>query len=143
MDSSNSRAKLLLEAELAAVGERLQAEARVPSASLAGGDFLDLAQGLEQQELARLSASRLSERAKRLQIALSRVSDGEYGICAECGASIAPARLGAIPDVTTCVACQERLERGAHGAHGDGRGRAPPGRGCRRASRRLLSHGRA
>jgi len=114
MDNSKRRAKLLLEAELAAIGERLQAEARVPSASLAGGDFLDLAQGLEQQELARLSASRLSERAKRLQIALSRVSDGEYGMCAECGASIAPARLGAIPDVTTCVACQERLERAAH-----------------------------
>src|SRR5437764_2328440 len=51
MDGSNSRAKFLLEAELAAIGERLQAEARVPSASLAGGDFLDLAQGLEQQEL--------------------------------------------------------------------------------------------
>jgi len=114
MDNSKRRAKLLLEAELAAIGERLQAEARVPSASLAGGDFLDLAQGLEQQELARLSASRLSERAKRLQIALSRVSEGEYGICVECGASIASARLGAIPDVTTCVACQERLERAAH-----------------------------
>src|SRR5712664_4656357 len=98
MDSSNSRAKVLLEDELAVVGERLQAEARVPSASLAGGDFLDLAQGLEHQELARLSASRLSERAKRLQIALSRVSTGEYGICVECGATIAPARLGAIPD---------------------------------------------
>jgi phage/conjugal plasmid C-4 type zinc finger TraR family protein len=113
MDSSNSRARLLLEAELAVVGERLQAEARVPSASLAGGDFLDLAQGLEHQELARLSASRLSERAKRLQVALSRVSTGEYGLCTECGAAIAPARLGAIPDVTTCVACQERLERAA------------------------------
>jgi DnaK suppressor protein len=111
--NSNSRAKVLLEAELAAVGERLQAEARVPSASLAGGDFLDLAQGLEHQELARLSASRLSERAKRLQIALSRVSAGEYGTCTECGASIAPARLSAIPDVTTCVACQDRLERAA------------------------------
>jgi len=114
MDSSNSRAKVLLEAELAVVGERLQAEARVPSASLAGGDFLDLAQGLEHQELARLSASRLSERAKRLQIALSRVSEGEYGVCSECGTSIPPQRLRAVPDATTCVACQERLERAAH-----------------------------
>ena len=114
VDNSNSRAKRLLEAEFDVIAERLHREAAVPKASLAGGDFLDVAQGVEHQELARLSASRLSERAKRLQIALSRVSDGEYGICAECGASIAPARLGAIPDVTTCVACQERLERAAH-----------------------------
>jgi DnaK suppressor protein len=93
------------------IAERLQIEARVPSASLAGGDFLDLAQSLEHQELARLSAARLSERAKRLQIALSRVSDGEYGVCSECGTSILPARLRAIPDATTCLACQQRLEQ--------------------------------
>jgi phage/conjugal plasmid C-4 type zinc finger TraR family protein len=114
MDNSKSRAKRMLEAELDGVAERLKTEARVPSASLAGGDFLDHAQSLEQQELARLSASRLSERAKRLHIALSRVSGGEYGMCAECGTSIAPARLRAIPDAATCVACQERLERAAH-----------------------------
>ena len=122
MDSVNSRARLLLEAELAVVGERLQAEARVPSASLAGGDFLDLAQGLEHQELARLSASRLSERAKRLQIALSRVSDGEYGICAECGEAIPGARLMAIPDADACVRCQAQLEhaRPASEAGADG-----------------------
>jgi len=84
-----------------------------PSASLAGGDFLDLAQSLEHQELARLSASRLTERAKRLEIALSRISEGEYGVCSECGTSIPPQRLRAVPDATTCVACQARLERGA------------------------------
>jgi len=113
VDNSNSRAKRLLEAEFDLIAERLHREPAVPKASLAGGDFLDVAQGAEHQELARLSASRLSERAKRLQIALSRVSEGEYGVCSECGTSIPPQRLRAVPDATTCVACQERLERGA------------------------------
>ena len=114
MNNPNRLAKRVLEAELDVIAERLQTNAVVPSASLAGSDFLDLAQSLEQQESARLSASRLTERAKRLRIALSRVSKGEYGVCTECGASIPPPRLRAVPDATTCVACQERLEHAAH-----------------------------
>lgn len=90
---------------------RLHNEAAVPTADAASSDFLDLAQSIEHQELARLSATRLAERAKRLHIALTRVADGEYGVCSECGTSIPPKRLLAIPDATTCVACQERLEQ--------------------------------
>lgn len=90
---------------------RLQHEATVPTADTASGDFLDVAQSVEHQELARLTATRLAERAKRLKIALTRMADGEYGVCSECGTSIPPKRLMAIPDATTCVACQERLEQ--------------------------------
>jgi phage/conjugal plasmid C-4 type zinc finger TraR family protein len=106
-----NRTRRALKAELDLVIERLQTEARVPTASVPGGDFLDVAQDVEDQELARLSASRLTERARRLRTALSRVSDGEYGVCSECGRSIPARRLAAVPDATTCVACQERLER--------------------------------
>jgi DnaK suppressor protein len=105
------RTRLRLKAELDLIVERLQTEARVPTASAPGGDFLDVAQGVEDQELARLSASRLTERARRLRIALTRVAEGEYGVCSECGASIPAKRLAAVSDATTCVACQERLER--------------------------------
>jgi DnaK suppressor protein len=105
------RAKRLLEAELDAVVTRLQTEAEVPQSSSAGDEFLDVAQSIEHQELARLTASRLTERARRLQVALTRVSDGQYGVCSECGAPIPSKRLLAVPDATTCVACQEQLER--------------------------------
>jgi DnaK suppressor protein len=114
VNRSDSPTKRLLEAELDETVERLQREARIPRASLAGSDFLDVAQGVERQELARLSVSRLTERAKRLQVALSRVSSGEYGVCSECGTSISLRRLRAVPDVTTCVTCQHRLERAGH-----------------------------
>src|SRR5262249_2177138 len=88
---------------------RLQAETEVANVSVVGGDFLDVAQG-ELQELARLPASRLAQRARRLQTALSRASDGQYGVCSECGAAIPRKRLLAVPDATTRVVCQERLE---------------------------------
>jgi len=89
---------------------RLHNEATVPTAD-AASDFLDIAQSVEHQELARLTATRLAERAKRLQIALTRMADGEYEVCSECGTSIPPKRLMAIPDATTCVTCQERVEQ--------------------------------
>ena len=112
MNTVGTENKRLLEAELDDLVARLQGEARVPGASV-GSDFLDVAQGIERQEQARLTVLRLTERAKRLQTALNRFSTGEYGVCSECGTAISPRRLHAMPDVTTCVACQERLERNA------------------------------
>jgi DnaK suppressor protein len=107
----DDRVRRVLKAELDGIAARLNTEAEVPMVGVVGGDFLDVAQGVEHQELARLSASRLVERARRLRIALTRVSEGEYGICSECGEAIPPKRLHAVPDTTTCVECQARLER--------------------------------
>ena len=104
--NTKDRASRLLKTELDTVAARLHAEAR----ELARAAEAD-AQSVEQQELALLSASRLAQRARRLQIALSRVSDGEYGVCSECEAAIPPKRLLVVPDATTCVTCQERLEQ--------------------------------
>jgi RNA polymerase-binding transcription factor DksA len=55
--------------------------------------------------------SLLVERANRLAEALERLRGGDYGTCQECGEAIAPARLKAMPEVTTCVRCQDRLEK--------------------------------
>jgi DnaK suppressor protein len=117
-----------LRAELARIAARLRSEADVPMAGVVGGDFLDVAQGIEHQELARLSASRLVDRARRLRIALARVSDGEYGTCSECGAAIPVKRLLAVPDATTCVACQSRLEHVGGTGHGVPDDAEPDGR---------------
>ena len=106
---TRSSARSRLRAELDDIAVRLHDE--VPTADGVSGDFLDIAQGIEHQELARLTASRLAERARRLRDALTRVSDGQYGTCSECGAAIPARRLLVVPDATTCVACQARLER--------------------------------
>jgi DnaK suppressor protein len=39
------------------------------------------------------------------------LKSGDYGTCVECEEPISPARLQALPEVTTCVRCQDRLER--------------------------------
>jgi len=46
-----------------------------------------------------------------LSAALDRLAEGEYGTCVECGEEISPARLRAMPEVQTCVRCQDRIER--------------------------------
>jgi RNA polymerase-binding transcription factor DksA len=71
----------------------------------------DLVRLNEDREMTFATRSLLVERANRLAEALERLRDGEYGICMECGEPIAPARLRAMPEVTTCVRCQDRLER--------------------------------
>jgi DnaK suppressor protein len=41
--------------------------------------------------------------------ALERFEQGTYGICEQCGTDIDPARLKALPYVTHCLHCQQRL----------------------------------
>ena len=40
-----------------------------------------------------------------------RIADGNYGVCADCGAHIPAARLLAQPAALTCVVCQAARER--------------------------------
>lgn len=65
------------------------------------------------REVSFATRSLLVERANRLAEALDRLRGGEYGLCQECGEPISPARLAAMPEVTACVRCQDRLERAA------------------------------
>ena len=53
----------------------------------------------------------LAGRVNRLSAALDRLDKGEYGMCVECGEAISPARLHVMPEVQTCVRCQDRIER--------------------------------
>lgn len=45
-----------------------------------------------------------------LDEALTRLHEGTYGICAECGIDINEKRLHAVPFAKLCVACQSRTE---------------------------------
>ena len=63
------------------------------------------------REMSFTTRSLLVERARKLGQALERLRGGDYGRCEECDELIAPARLRAMPEVTTCVRCQDMLER--------------------------------
>jgi DnaK suppressor protein len=79
-----------------------------PDASHA--DPLDEMRVSVDREIAFATRSLLVDRAQRLAAALDRVRNGSYGVCDECGGTIPSARLRALPEVATCVACQHRLE---------------------------------
>jgi len=74
-------------------------------------DEVDEIQASERREIGFATRELLVERVNRITAALERLDAGEYGQCIECGEGIAPARLRALPEVTTCVRCQDRLER--------------------------------
>ena len=74
-------------------------------------DEVDVIRLNQDREMSFATRSLLLERANKLAEALDRLRGGEYGLCEECEEPIAPARLRAMPEVTTCVRCQDRLER--------------------------------
>ncbi len=49
-------------------------------------------------------------RLQQLHAALLRLDEGTYGLCARCGKAIAPARLAATPEITSCIACASAAE---------------------------------
>jgi DnaK suppressor protein len=71
----------------------------------------DLSIALEERESAELVA---------IDDALKRIADGSYGLCLDCGASIATARLHANPTALRCVGCQEKAERAQGGVRTPG-----------------------
>jgi DnaK suppressor protein len=62
----------------------------------------------------RNSILRIRDRERKLifkiQEALQRLTDGEYGICEECGEEIGIERLKARPVTTLCIACKSSQE---------------------------------
>jgi len=68
-------------------------------------------QASESREISFATRELVLDRVNRLSAALDRINEGEYGTCVECDAPISPTRLAAMPEVQTCVRCQDRLER--------------------------------
>lgn len=51
-----------------------------------------------------------NRRRQSIDEALVRLSEGTYGICAECGVEISEKRLEAVPFAKLCVECQSKQE---------------------------------
>lgn len=61
---------------------------------------------------------RIRDRERRLirkiQAAITRIDDGTYGICEECGDDISIARLKARPVTRLCINCKAKQEEDEH-----------------------------
>jgi RNA polymerase-binding transcription factor DksA len=74
-------------------------------------DEVDGSQLIQSREIGFATRALVLERVNRLSAALDRMSKGEYGACVECDQPISLTRLDAMPEVQTCVRCQDQLER--------------------------------
>ena len=106
---------------LGQMGER-ESSGGSPAPDATTGDNVD-----EDREISFATRSLLVEKARKVAEALERLRNGEYGICQECGEAIAPRRLRVIPEASTCVRCQDRLDRMARRLETVGAGVADDG----------------
>lgn len=85
----------------------------------ASGDVVDAALDSAQDEISSQLAEVESRELARIENALQRMRDGEYGLCEECGCNIPMARLNALPYATMCIKCQREAEMQGSGGRVD------------------------
>ena len=75
------------------------------------------------------SVQRDARELQEVDAALGRIDTPQFGLCAECGEPIAPARLAAQPQAARCIECEREAERATLGVTaGPPQGAAsPPG----------------
>jgi RNA polymerase-binding protein DksA len=68
------------------------------------------------QDLDQADASRGLSELRMLDAARSRIEEGSYGVCAQCGQDIGFERLRANPGALRCIQCQTQFEKTHAGA---------------------------
>jgi len=105
------RDKLLkLRAELQAIAETADASAAVVELDQSKVGRLSRMDALQAQEMAKASSARREQMLRRIEAALKRIDDDEYGDCKKCDEPINPKRLEFDPTAVLCIDCASKLE---------------------------------
>lgn len=59
------------------------------------------------------------EKLKQVEIAIEKIDEGGYGVCAQCEASIPEARLKVVPYTEFCTQCLSEMEKNPRAANID------------------------
>lgn len=105
-ESLISQKRQILDA-LAATNE----EFRAIVAEMDPKDVADVASDDIDRKMIEALGSQDIKRLKAIDAALTRISQGRYGLCMACGKKIPQARLTAIPYAVLCIDCQKSEER--------------------------------
>jgi len=81
------------------------------NAQQTSGDMVDAALDSVQDEISSQLAEVESRELARIEYALERMREGQFGVCEGCGTGIPMARLNALPYATYCIKCQREAER--------------------------------
>jgi phage/conjugal plasmid C-4 type zinc finger TraR family protein len=120
------RTRLLGEAAALAGRERLFGEVQRSSgggSDGSGSHQADVATEVFEQELAAFLSRNVQTHLTDVVDALTRVDEGVYGLCEDCGEEIPPERLGALPWARRCIPCQSELEKPTRKMAGKAAGR--------------------
>jgi DnaK suppressor protein len=75
-------------------------------------DIADRASSSYTKEFLFHQSSNERQTLQMVESALSRIREGTFGECINCGNEINPKRLEAVPWTRYCIECQEKLEQG-------------------------------
>jgi DnaK suppressor protein len=75
------------------------------------GDAADQAFDSGNEEVNSQLAELESRELGQVERSLMRLKQGTYGVCEGCQKKIPVARLNALPFITTCIQCQQEMER--------------------------------
>lgn len=74
------------------------------------GDMLDRGERFHEEDLQYTILGMKTETIQRIDEALDRLAEGEYGFCSDCGEEISEARLSAMPFAIRCCECEKAVE---------------------------------
>lgn len=97
--------------ELTRAMDRAQKEIRALADS-GPSDVVDDSRDHASKETIFASYSKNRTQLRKVELALERISTGEFGICAACESAIGFKRLQAVPWANNCIECQEQSEQG-------------------------------
>ena len=76
-----------------------------------GKDLVDLASNDFDKQILDVSSALEVQTLNKINSAITRMNNGHYGICAQCGQSIGENRLKAMPYAVLCLDCKAKKER--------------------------------
>jgi len=97
--------------ELRRVVSRTQEDGRIADAE-AAQDIADRAANSYTKEFLFAQSNNDRQLLGMVELALSRIREGSFGECINCGNEINAKRLEAVPWTRYCIECQEKMEKG-------------------------------
>jgi DnaK suppressor protein len=114
MDEFYQRMGRLLNQRRNEILQALRAEDKEFQETISAGDLTDPGD-IASNDLERLTLDAIGAQNSlaltKIDAALARIENGNYGVCANCGKMISKDRLEVIPEAVFCIDCQSKAER--------------------------------
>ena len=111
-DANKARQKLLdLKAELEQLSRMAEEDRATVELDQQSVGRLSRMDAMQAQAMAQASQQRREQILRRIEAALLRLDDDDFGYCLQCGEPINPKRLEFDPTVELCIDCASKAER--------------------------------